>query len=219
MLALVAALAHYIPHRCESPRKPIPPVRTRDDIGAMLRVAYNFTGHAAELGVQRGLFTRTLLAGWRQCDTFVQVDAWRALSNYQDVANVAADEQQSRRHEASEHGAAMVAAGHARRVEQCAGLTSECADRYPDGYFDFVYVDARHERVARASERATVHAAERVHSSVRPPVGALGAHAGCRARGCAPRLPRRSTRRCAPAATRECLTTSLAGGLSCAPAA
>lgn len=111
----------------------------------MLRNAFNFTGHGAELGVQRGLYSRTLLEGWRQCDTYVQVDAWRSLSNYSDIANVDADEQRHRRREASQAGDAMVAAGYAKRIEQCADFTSACARRYPDGHFDFIYVDARHD--------------------------------------------------------------------------
>ena len=37
------------------------------------------TGHGVELGVRDGRFTATLLRGWRQADSFVQVDARRPL--------------------------------------------------------------------------------------------------------------------------------------------
>ena len=58
--------------------EPLPPIRERHDLGGMLR-ARGLTGHGVELGVRDGRFTATLLRGWRQADSFVQVDAWRPL--------------------------------------------------------------------------------------------------------------------------------------------
>ena len=37
---------------------------------------------------------------------------------------------------------AAVALGYAKSGEQCANRTEDCADLYPNDYFDFVYVDA-----------------------------------------------------------------------------
>ena len=58
--------------------EPLPPIRERHDLGGMLR-SRGLTGHGVELGVRDGRFTATLLRGWRQAESFVQVDAWRPL--------------------------------------------------------------------------------------------------------------------------------------------
>ena len=95
---------------CKQPPT-IPPLRRREDVGAMLRRRFNFTGNGVELGVQRGLFTRSVLEGWQQCNTYVQVDVWRSLDNYSDLANVKEREQRRRRRQAEAAGDKMVRMG------------------------------------------------------------------------------------------------------------
>ena len=133
--------------------EPLPPIRERHDLGGMLR-ARGLTGHGVELGVRDGRFTATLLRGWRQADSFVQVDAWRPLG---DGAGTERAGDSAQRDSAETHARhrqrakavldAAVALGYAKSGEQCANRTEDCADLYPNDYFDFVYVDASHDRI------------------------------------------------------------------------
>ena len=132
-------------HKCPAAAA-LPPIRYRSDLGALLR-QLGLTGAGAELGVQRGIFSAELLRGWQTCSEFVQVDVWAPLENYDDVANVAQQRQQTFREDAEKALQAMVQAGYAKRGVQCHNFTVSCASQYPDNHFDFVYVDARHDRL------------------------------------------------------------------------
>lgn len=133
--------------------EPLPPIRERHDLGGLLR-ARNLTGHGVELGVRDGRFTATLLRGWRQADSFVQVDAWRPLGEAAGTDDAGDSAQRASRETHSKHKQraravldAAVVMGYAARGEQCANRTEDCADSYPNDYFDFVYVDASHDRI------------------------------------------------------------------------
>jgi hypothetical protein len=104
-------------------------------------------GAAVELGTRDGKFTRVILSQWKQCALYVQVDAWMHLENYMDRSNADVDVQGERRREAYRYLRQAMNAGHLRRGVQCANLTSVCARRFADGTFDFIYVDARHDRL------------------------------------------------------------------------
>ena len=143
MLAAASLLSLGVEH-CRTPT--LVPIRTREDLGALLR-DLNFTGNAAELGTRGGSFTRWVLQGWTRCDEYVQVDVWRQLDNYTDTANNKNGEQQKWRQRAHRALKDMTARGFTRRGHQCAKLTSDCVKDYRDGYFDFIYVDARHDRL------------------------------------------------------------------------
>eukprot|EP00966_Prymnesium_polylepis_P318728 7361300-Prymnesium_polylepis.1 len=130
--------------RCRAPT--IAPIRTREDLGALLH-DLNYTGRGAELGVRGGSFTRWLLQGWKTCDEYVQVDVWRQLDNYIDTANDNNADQKRWRQRANRVLKEAIAQGFARRGSQCAKLTSDCAKQYGEDYFDFIYVDARHDRL------------------------------------------------------------------------
>ena len=133
--------------------EPLPPIRERHDLGGMLR-ARGLTGHGVELGVRDGRFTATLLRGWRQAQSFVQVDAWRPLGEDggTERAGDSAQRDSAETHARHRQRAkavldAAVALGYAKSGEQCANRTEDCADLYPNDYFDFVYVDASHDRI------------------------------------------------------------------------
>ena len=162
-MALGAAVAAAQEAQGQCPRiVPLSPIRERPDLGALLRQR-GLTGDAAELGVQNGLFTGTVLRGWRHAGRYVQVDAWRDLGGGAnatttaggsggeenrdvDKARVGAAEHAARRGRAERVLAAAVDLGYASAGEQCADTTLACAGRYADGAFDFVYVDAGHSR-------------------------------------------------------------------------
>ena len=131
--------------RCP-PIRPLAPIRERVDLGGLLRHR-NLTGDGVEIGVQQGLFTGTLLRGWRRCGAFVQVDPWRPLGTTGDRAQAAgAAEHAANREFAGAVLDAAVDLGYARSGEQCADTSDACAALYGDGRFDFVYVDAGHDR-------------------------------------------------------------------------
>lgn len=129
---------------CRVPRT-LSPIRSRSDLGSMLR-ALKIHGRAAELGVLSGKYTTTLLEGWQSgCDEYVQVDAWTPMKKYLDKNNAGSATHLRRKAAARTALHAAVKAGWARSGHQCHNYTDVCAARYPDGYFSFVYVDARHD--------------------------------------------------------------------------
>lgn len=93
----------------------------------------------AEVGVQEGVFSRKLLlAGVRH---MTMIDAWRVFSaeEYNDGANVS--ELQQLRNMATAVEAVQEFSG---RYDIVRDLSANAAKRYPDGHFDFVYLDANH---------------------------------------------------------------------------
>ena len=140
-----AAESAHKEHRC-APVRPFPPIRLRLDVGGLL-AQLGLVGNAVELGVQRGNFTRVVLEGWKRCTEYVQVDLWRQQQNYADIANLDDRLHSMLRETARATLQEMVARGYARAGTQCANYTSVCAQRYPESHFQFVYVDARHDRL------------------------------------------------------------------------
>jgi len=125
---------------------PLPPLRYRADLGGLLR-SMGLRGAAVELGTRDGKFSHIVLSQWRQCALYVQVDAWMHLDNYLDTSNAEDGIQGERRRQAYRYLLQAVNASHLGRGVQCANLTSVCARRFVDGTFDFIYVDARHDRL------------------------------------------------------------------------
>jgi hypothetical protein len=118
----------------------------RADLGGLLR-SMGLRGAAVELGTRDGKFSHIVLSQWRQCALYVQVDAWMHLDNYLDTSNAEDGIQGERRRQAYRYLLQAVNASHLGRGVQCANLTSVCARRFVDGTFDFIYVDARHDRL------------------------------------------------------------------------
>lgn len=124
----------------------IRPFRTRADLGFELR-RLGLKGTGVELGVYRGLFTTTLLTGWRCAARYVMVDIWAPLKNYADVAGKGGAEKRDRdMMTARGKGEAMQKRGFTKTLELCRNFTTVCAETFADGSLDFVYVDARHDR-------------------------------------------------------------------------
>jgi len=144
-LFLVLLAQEHLAAGCPRARV-LPPIRKRGDLGLMLN-ALQLHGPAVELGVQQGKFTTELLSGWRNTSLYVQVDAWRSMQHYDDKANVDAETQAAKKALASKALKLAVHWKFAGRGYQCHNLTSVCARRFPHEFFDFIYVDARHDRV------------------------------------------------------------------------
>lgn len=126
------------------PARFVPPIREHRDLGFLMR-HLGFRGNACELGVKDGEFTRIVLDGWRQCDTYLQVDLWRHQQNYIDLTNRNNREQTMGRIKSKKAGDDMVAKGYAQRLVQCVNYTTSCALEVPDGWCTLLYVDARHD--------------------------------------------------------------------------
>jgi hypothetical protein len=66
--------------------KPIPPLPTRYELGALLTAEGKRVG--IEIGVQHGFFTEVLLSTWLNAEVIFALDPWEAQENYIDTANV-----------------------------------------------------------------------------------------------------------------------------------
>lgn len=122
-----------------SKTKGLIPPRFRADIALILEKDGLKTG--VEIGVQRAIFSESLLKRWPSCTRFYLVDPWGhqgGNQNYIDSANVEQSEQEKRYQEAR------------KRLEPWQDKTvfmrnfsTVAAERIPDDSLDFVYVDAR----------------------------------------------------------------------------
>lgn len=93
-----------------------------------------------EIGVQRGIFAKETLRLWKRCSKYVLVDLWMPQENYLDVANKGQDAQ-----DAIMESAMTNTQPWADKIETCRNYSETCATRYDDGFFDYAYIDARHD--------------------------------------------------------------------------
>ena len=93
-----------------------------------------------EVGVQRGQFAVETLRLWKRCSKYVLVDLWMPQENYHDVANKGREAQ-----DAIMQSAMTNTQPWADKIETCRNYSETCATRYDDGFFDYAYIDARHD--------------------------------------------------------------------------
>lgn len=121
--------------------KPIPTFKSRNQLGFILEAEGFKTG--IELGVQRGLYSNTILSHWKSAELYVLVDLWAKQENYNDLSNA-----DNKTHSGLMNEALKVLEKYKDRgtvIEVCKDFTTKCAERYSKSLFDFVYVDARHD--------------------------------------------------------------------------
>lgn len=110
----------------------------REDFGELLN-RRGLLGEAAEIGVQRGLFSRTLLERWKGKRLHL-IDPWQHFSGgYDDIGNVSDAE-----HEACLQAAKDNLAAHVGRYQIHRKRSLEAVAEFADESLDFVYVDANH---------------------------------------------------------------------------
>ena len=127
------------PLRAESPSlKPIIPIKKRADIAHVLESESLRVG--VELGVKKGEFSQEILSRWPSCSKYVLVDLWTPQVNYKDLANV-----DQKTHDSFLEKSRENLRPFQNKLEVCRNYTSVCVHLYPDNFFDFVYVDARHD--------------------------------------------------------------------------
>lgn len=116
----------------------MPTFKTRNDLGKIME-GENFT-RGIELGVQRGIYSKTILSQWKSCTEYHLVDIWASQENYVDGANVD-QRQQDKIYENAMQNTNL----WRKKIHVCRNFTTHCATLYDDEYFDFIYVDARHD--------------------------------------------------------------------------
>jgi len=120
-------------------------MRHRDELGPWMTTrGYRV---AAEIGVWRGEFSARVLSTWD--GTLHMIDAWRHLENYQDQCNLSDDE-----HSKCFEAAQRVAEAFMPRGVIWRELTPVAAARFPDGFFDLIYLDANHSYEAVMADLA-----------------------------------------------------------------
>eukprot|EP00741_Cyanophora_paradoxa_P017469 tig00020965_g16878.t1 len=99
-------------------------------------------GAGVEVGVQRAEHARGILERWRG-KTLYLVDAWahQDPKEYRDIANKGQAEQDEIYRTAQANVAPFEG-----RVVVMKSYSLEAAKTFEDGYFDFIYLDARHDR-------------------------------------------------------------------------
>jgi hypothetical protein len=121
-------------------RRTITRIPSRDELPALLN-ARGLHGRGAEIGVKLGVYSDELLTRWHG-EELVSIDPWLSAKpeEYVDRSNVSQEEfdryYAETRNRLSRHGA---------RSSIWRMTSTEAAARVPDGSFDFVYIDARHD--------------------------------------------------------------------------
>lgn len=133
-------LKYCLKSTCTS-KKPIPTFRYREQIGNILEDEKFKVG--AEIGVQRGIFSRALLNRWKSARHFTLVDVWNQQENYFDGANQNASVHLGFKAEAMKRVENFSKMGVI--IDVCHGFSVKCTERYKKEFFDFIYVDARHD--------------------------------------------------------------------------
>lgn len=129
------------------PTKWMPTFHSRGELGSILHDLSMKIG--VELGVQQGLYAVELLQQWKIADEYVMVDLWAHQDHYYDIANYKQAEHDRLKALALTNGEEMKRSGFLKKLVVCQNYTVECAKLFPDGYFDFIYVDARHDYKVR----------------------------------------------------------------------
>lgn len=117
----------------------VPTFKKRDNLGTILQNEEGFV-RGIELGVQKGHYARAMLSQWTKCKEYHLVDLWAPQENYEDVANINQAQQDKNYLETLENLKPWE-----DKIHVCRNYTSTCVKKYEDGYFDFIYVDARHD--------------------------------------------------------------------------
>ena len=110
-----------------------------DDFGELLENEGAKIG--VELGVQEGIFAEHTLKHWHSAEKYVLVDAWKPLENYEDLSN----KKQTEHDKLYDKAMWRLSQFHNVDIDVCRNFTSKCAIRFPNEYFDYIYVDARHD--------------------------------------------------------------------------
>ena len=114
-------------------------MKTRNEFADLLNTS-DLVGYGVEVGVRDGQFSQRLLSDWHGWRLWM-VDAWTAnLPHLGDSAGMNDQAKMDKWKAAAEKRAA--AFGERARVLQA--LSVDAAGMFPDGVFDFIYLDSNH---------------------------------------------------------------------------
>jgi len=155
-LAIFAVSCKYVIHwrtvRFEEGRRfvpPIPPIPCRDDFAAVAEQFFKVKGRAAEIGVFQGKFAAKNVKHWR--GEYYMIDAWQYRKSDVDMGehgqdkNFASEEINIKNMNEARERVLSVVGVNQTRVHLVRDLSVSAASRFPDEYFDWLYVDAMHD--------------------------------------------------------------------------
>lgn len=93
-----------------------------------------------EVGVQNGEFSKMILEN-TQCKKLYMVDAWRHFEGYNDRANAS-----NTVHSLNLLSSMQNTEAHREKTCILVELSLDAAKLFPDGFFDFIYLDAAHDK-------------------------------------------------------------------------
>lgn len=137
-------------HGCVYGSRTFQPLFQRQDLGPLLQSLGALRG--VEIGVQRGIFSAEILAKWHKCQSYVLVDPWKhyAASKgevYDDAANRGQKEQ-----DALFESAKTLLNKWTDKTKFLRMGSEEAVLHFPDKYFDFIYLDGRHDYLSVQTE-------------------------------------------------------------------
>jgi hypothetical protein len=94
-----------------------------------------------DLGVRTGAYALENLKNWPRCKEYHLVDVWKHQDNYEDSINVANIQQEQNFNKTMRN-----VRNYLDKVHVCRNFSNLCALTYENEYFDWVYIDARHDR-------------------------------------------------------------------------
>ncbi len=111
-------------------------INHRDEFGLLFN-KLGLYGKGIEVGVQEGVFSETLRSTWKGNELYL-IDRWKYENDYKDIANIP-DEKQKEFYLSVVKKFADDRTVHIIRKDSVAA-----AEQFPDGYFDWIYLDADH---------------------------------------------------------------------------
>lgn len=101
---------------------------------------FDIRGVGIEIGVQKGDFSEIIIKNWKNCQKLYLMDAWKHQDEnvYIDKANVENIEQEKLMNHVIEKFSKN------KRIFVIQDFSPKGANRFPDNYFSFIYIDADH---------------------------------------------------------------------------
>jgi len=119
-----------------------------------------------EVGVQKGILAKKSLDIWKSCTEYVLVDLWGKEEGYMEPGtDTAADKDQNLREARNR----MKKWEASQKVKFMVMRSTDAAKQLPEGHFDYIYLDARHDYCAVKED------IESYYPKLRPG-GILGGH-------------------------------------------
>ena len=121
-------------------------VPCRSDLVKLAQQHFSRKHRAVEVGVWRGTFSALNLHTWR--GEYYAIDAWQWRPSDNGDKNYKNETQNEVNYEEARANLNANGANDTGRVHQIKSLSADAATSFPDGFFDWIYLDALHTRKA-----------------------------------------------------------------------